>query len=240
MTAIGICDDMIPFTEEMYRRLKQYADAHHCEFEIRIYNSPKELLDAFADGESVEILFLDIEMDGMDGIELGRVLREQERKLLIVYVSGYDQYLRQLFEIEPFGFVQKPVHDGELERILDRALRRLFSARRETFRFQYGKNVMNLLCRDIVYLESSGRRVLVHTETETYAYYDKLDHAQEQLESKGFVRIHKAYLINMEYLEAFQYEKAALRTGVILNISEKYRAAVRSRFWDYLKERDHE
>ena len=97
------------------------------------------------------------------------------------------------------------------------------------------ENVVNLLCRDIVYLESNKRKVIVHTVRGEYEYYHKLDEAEEELLaiSADFVRIHKAYLVNMEHVEAFQYEKLALRDGTILSISEAHRANVRSRFWEW-------
>ncbi|MBQ8640464.1 MAG: response regulator transcription factor [Lachnospiraceae bacterium] len=239
MIGIGVCDDSITFTEEMHRLLCAYEKEHGLDFEIRLYNSAEELLRAMEEKESFELLFLDIEMGGMDGITLGKKLREMVNRVLIVYVSGYDQYLRQLFEVEPFRFCSKPVKKEELYDILERAMERIRSSIRETFRFQYGKNVVNLLCRDILYLESSGRKVVVHTANGSYEYYDKLDHAQALLPSRSFARIHKAYLINMEHVEAFQYEKVAMRDGTILNISEKNRANVRSLFWDYLKEKEH-
>ncbi len=236
MIAVGVCDDQIAFTEYMYRLIGQYAKEKKEEISVKQFNSAEELLKSLEEKESFEILFLDIEMKGMDGIALGKKLREKAYRILIVYVSGYDKYLRQLFEIEPFRFCSKPVDENELFDILDKAIARIRIRSRETFRFQYGKNVVNLLCADISYLESSGRKIIVHSVNGVYEYYDKLDHAEHELAGRRFVRIHKAYLINMDYVEAFQYEKVALRDGTILNISEKNRARVRSIFWDYLKE----
>ena len=170
-----------------------------------------------------------------DGIELGKKLRERSYQTLIIYVSGYDQYMRQLFEAEPFRFLSKPLKQEELENVLDKAFERISRFHRELFTIRFGKNVVNLLCRDIVYLESNKRKVIVHTVRGEYEYYHKLDEAEEELLaiSADFVRIHKAYLVNMEHVEAFQYEKLALRDGTILSISEAHRANVRSRFWEW-------
>lgn len=238
MIAIGVCDDQIAFTEYMYRLLIQYGKEKREEISVKLFNSAEELLKGIEEKESFEILLLDIEMGGMDGIELGKKLREMTSRVLIIYVSGYDKYLRQLFEIEPFRFCSKPVNEKELFEILDKAVVRIKARNREMFRFQYGKNVANLLCADISYLESSGRKIIVHSSNGNYEYYDKLDNAERELAARHFVRIHKAYLINMDHVEAFQYEKVALRDGTILNISEKNRSRVRNMFWDYLKESD--
>ena len=231
---IAICDD----EEEQRTYMKSLVERwlhqtfHHAQ--IREYASSEQFLFEQAD-VMTQILFLDIEMRKMDGIELGKKLRERSYQTLIIYVSGYDQYMRQLFEAEPFRFLSKPLKQEELENVLDKAFERISRFHRELFTIRFGKNVVNLLCRDIVYLESNKRKVIVHTVRGEYEYYHKLDEAEEELLaiSADFVRIHKAYLVNMEHVEAFQYEKLALRDGTILSISEAHRANVRSRFWEW-------
>lgn len=232
-----MCDDCLAFAEQLRSLVLSYAKEHHIELQAETYASAEELFEEIENGAGFEILFLDIEMKGMDGITLGKKLREISYQTLLVYVSGYDQYLRQLFETEPFRFLSKPLKKEELFLVLDKAIERIGRFHRENFTIRFGKNVVNLLCRDIIYLESNKRKLIVHCVRGEYEYYHKLDEAEKELAaiSTDFVRIHKAYLVNMEHVEAFQYEKLALRDGTILSISEIHRADVRSRFWEYLK-----
>lgn len=235
MITCAMCDDELPFAEQLRSLVMAYAKKKRVELQAETFASAEELLEEIENGAGFEILFLDIEMRKMDGIELGKKLRERSYQTLIIYVSGYDQYMRQLFEAEPFRFLSKPLKQEELENVLDKAFERISRFHRELFTIRFGKNVVNLLCRDIVYLESNKRKVIVHTVRREYEYYHKLDEAEEELLaiSADFVRIHKAYLVNMEHVEAFQYEKLALRDGTILSISEAHRANVRSRFWEW-------
>ena len=235
MITCAMCDDELPFAEQLRSLVMAYAKKKRVELQAETFASAEELLEEIENGAGFEILFLDIEMRKMDGIELGKKLRERSYQTLIIYVSGYDQYMRQLFEAEPFRFLSKPLKQEELENVLDKAFERISRFHRELFTIRFGKNVVNLLCRDIVYLESNKRKVNVHTVRGEYEYYHKLDEAEEELLaiSADFVRIHKAYLVNMEHVEAFQYEKLALRDGTILSISEAHRANVRSRFWEW-------
>lgn len=235
MITCAMCDDELPFAEQLRSLVMAYAKKKRVELQAETFASAEELLEEIENGAGFEILFLDIEMRKMDGIELGKKLRERSYQTLIIYVSGYDQYMRQLFEAEPFRFLSKPLKQEELENVLDKAFERISRFHRELFTIRFGKNVVNLLCRDIVYLESNKRKVIVHTVRGEYKYYHKLDEAEEELLaiSADFVRIHKAYLVNMEHVEAFQYEKLALRDGTILSISEAHRANVRSRFWEW-------
>lgn len=240
MVSVAVCDDNLVFAEQLRSWLIQYGKEKREDFFVETYSTAEELLKEIAEGSGYELLFLDIEMKGMDGVELGLRLRELSYQALIIYVSGYDQYMRQLFEAEPFRFLSKPVDRSALFAVLDKAMVRIGRSRRETFTIRFGRNVVNLLCRDILYLESRQRKLIVHCTRGEYEYYHKLDEAQQELEriSSDFVRIHKAYLVNMEHVEAFQYEKLALRDGTILSISEVHRAKVRSRFWEYLREKD--
>ena len=235
MITCAMCDDELPFAEQLRSLVMTYAKKKRVELQAETFASAEELLEEIENGAGFEILFLDIEMRKMDGIELGKKLRERSYQTLIIYVSGYDQYMRQLFEAEPFRFLSKPLKQEELENVLDKAFERISRFHRELFTIRFGKNVVNLLCRDIVYLESNKRKVIVRTVRGEYEYYHKLDEAEEELLaiSADFVRIHKAYLVNMEHVEAFQYEKLALRDGTILSISEAHRANVRSRFWEW-------
>ena len=235
MITCAMCDDELPFAEQLRSLVMAYAKKKRVELQAETFASAEELLEEIENGAGFEILFLDIEMRKMDGIELGKKLRERSYQTLIIYVSGYDQYMRQLFEAEPFRFLSKPLKQEELENVLDKAFERISRFHRELFTIRFGKNVVNLLCRDIVYLESNKRKVIVQTVRGEYEYYHKLDEAEEELLaiSADFVRIHKAYLVNMEHVEAFQYEKLALRDGTIFSISEAHRANVRSRFWEW-------
>lgn len=237
MITCAMCDDDLPFAEQLRELVISYAKEQHIDVQAETFASAEELFSEIEQGAGFEILFLDIEMGKMNGIELGKKLRDLSYQTLLIYVSGYDQYMRQLFETEPFRFLSKPLKRAELFSVLDKAFGRIGRFHREHFTIRFGKNVINLLCRDIVYLESNKRKVIVHTVRGEYEYYQKLDDAQKEIDkiSNDFVRIHKAYLVNMEHVEAFQYEKLALRDGTILSISEVHRANVRSRFWDYLK-----
>ena len=186
MITCAMCDDELPFAEQLRSLVMAYAKKKRLELQAETFASAEELLEEIENGAGFEIL-------------------------------------------------SKPLKQEELENVLDKAFERISRFHRELFTIRFGKNVVNLLCRDIVYLESNKRKVIVHTVRGEYEYYHKLDEAEEELLaiSADFVRIHKAYLVNMEHVEAFQYEKLALRDGTILSISEAHRANVRSRFWEW-------
>ena len=241
LITIAVCDDNLAFAEELTGQILSFAERRHVRVSVEQYSGAEELLKDIEGGAGYMILFLDIEMGRINGLELGLKLREMSYHALLIYVSGYEQYLRQLFECEPFRFLSKPLDSAALARVLEAAFARIEKEKEESFRFQYGRNVISLYCRDILYLESNRRKVIVHSVRGEYEYYEKLDDAAARIMqiSNRFVRIHKAFLVNIDHVEAFQYDKLALRDGTILNISEVNRTQVRNRFWDELgKDRD--
>lgn len=233
MIRVGVCDDDQRFLSQTEDYLSRIQKKYHYEMQTEVYSSGKELLDDFIQGIGFDMVFLDIEMEEMDGIETAKQIRQTDYHLPLIYISSYDSYMKQLFEVEPFRFLQKPLQFEELEAVFLKAVKRVEEQKNSYYRFQVGKSRLQVLCREILYFESDGRKVIVHTASKQYKYYDKLDHVEELMAGYRFIRIHKAYLVNLDNIEAFQYERVALTDGTILNISEKNRSRIRNEFWDY-------
>lgn len=235
MIKIAICDDEPKFVGTIQTYLETIAADYHYEMDIQTYFSGETLIKDYQTGEKFDLIYLDIEMQKMDGIETAKWIRNNDYYVLIVYISSHEEYLRQLFEAEPFRFIQKPVNFDSFLSVFSQAQKRISQQQNNFYCFKFGKNIIKVLCRDILYFESAGRKVIVHTLHKEYAYYDKLNNIEEQLKDSRFIRIHKAYLVNIDNIEAFQYERVALTDGTILNISEKNRPYIRNEFWKYFK-----
>ncbi len=238
MIKIAVCDDDISFTGITQTYLEQISSDYRTELEISVFLSGSALTREYQAGNNFDLIFLDIEMNGMDGIETAKHIREQDYHALIVYISSHDEYLRQLFEAEPFRFLKKPVAYEDLLTVFFQAQKRITAMQNDYFCFRSGKNLMKVFCKDILYFESSGRKVVLHTTQRAYEFYDKLNNIEESLKDFRFVRIHKAYLVNIDNVESFQYERLALTDGTILSISEKNRPRLRNEFWHYFRKGD--
>lgn len=238
MIKIAICDDDPAFVGTTQTYLEKIQSEYHYELEISPYLSGAELMEDYKAGDRFDLIYLDIEMANMDGIETAKQIRTTDYHVLIVYISSHEEYLRQLFEAEPFRFLQKPVSFDNFYPVFLQAERRIAQKQNNFYYFKSKNNLIKVLCKDILYFESSGRKVIVHTVLRSYEYYDKLNVIEEKLKEKRFIRIHKAYLVNIENIEAFQYERIALTDGTILSISEKNRPRIRNEFWNYFHKED--
>lgn len=233
MIKIAVCDDDQRFIGTVVTYLTQLKNKHQYELDIEEYSSGEELIADIEKGIRFDLVYMDIEMKQIDGMDTAAYIREHDDKMLLVYISSHEEYIRKLFETEPFRFLSKPVSIEEFEKVFLKAVQKIHNQKQQCFYFQSGKNLMKVLARDILYFESSGRKVIVHTAKHEYEYYDKLSEVEKKVSDLRFVRIHKAYLVNMDNIEAFQYERVALVDGTILSISEKNRPKIRSQFWEY-------
>lgn len=227
MYNIGICDDGEYVCSSIENMLIQYAQEEDCQVDINIWYTGEGLKDYLAAGSHLDILFLDIELFKMTGIEVGSYIRNQldNMGMQIIYISGKASYAQQLFKTLPLDFLVKPILQQQINDVMDMAVR-IMKKRKERFEFRQGKNYYFVPMGDIVYLGSEGRKVRVVTMKAVFEYYGRLREAAKRL-SEDFIMIHQSYIINKEYVFRYTYEMVELVDGTILTISPANRKFVR-------------
>ncbi|MCI8559053.1 MAG: response regulator transcription factor [Lachnospiraceae bacterium] len=229
MYNIGICDDGENICTSIENMLLQYAQEKNIQVDTNVWYTGESLRDYLVSGGYLDILFLDIELFKMTGIEVGAYIRNQldNMGLQIVYISGKASYAQQLFKTQPLDFLVKPIFKEQVDEVMDMALK-IAKKRNERFEFQQGKDYYYILMGDIVYFESKGRKVKAVTVKAVFEFYGKLKKVAECL-SEDFIVIHQSYIINKEYVFRYTYEMVELVDGTILTISPANRKSVRDR-----------
>lgn len=189
-------------------------------------------------GKKYDLIYLDIEMRQMNGIATAKYIRSIDTTVLLIYVSNYDNYLKELFEVEPFRFMSKPINDKRFYMFLDLAIDRIRSAN-GIYCFRFNKDILTVILRDVIYFESCGSRVHIVLKGKLYKFYKKLDDVEKEISvnySIPFIRIHKSYLVNFQQIRKVGYTEVETKDGRILNISDTYKKDVRARYskllWD--------
>lgn len=224
---ILICDDDPVFCDELERDLEQYEIIHRLEFEILKVFSGEQALDALAQGDW-DVLFMDIEMPTINGVEAGKRVREQLQNysLKIIYVSSRQEYAMDLFKVDTFDFLIKPVAYEELEAVLDKLQKTLD---RNGEMFVYRKKGQAVRCRleDILYFESWLKKTIIVTRQKEDEFYAPLKDIYEELKDKKFFYCHKSILVNYDRVTEFHYDRLVLDNGKELEISQSKRKEVR-------------
>ena len=171
----------------------------------------------------------------MDGISAARQIRRIDRSALLIYVSGYEQYLKELFEVEPFRFLSKPVDGAKFRKYFRDACARIGETE-AYYRFSFNKEIRKVAVRDVVYFESRNRVVHIFmADGSEERFYGRLNAVEKEL-SEGrqeFLRIHQSFLVNYGYIEKMNFSVVTVIFGngkrTALKISEDREKAVRSR-----------
>ena len=229
MYKVGICDDNIAFGSQMEKYLEEYAKREAIPLDIVIFGSGSEYLKYLQAEAPIDILFLDIELEEkINGIFVGKKIRMDLRNEItqIVYVSALEEYAIQLFQNRPFDFLVKPIEAAKIYHVLDN-IYRISGKNSVGFEFQTQNSTYRISYKDILYFQSTGRKINIVMKKEIRTFYGKLNEIEKRIPENVFLRIHKSYLVNKNYVKEFTYEWVKMLNGDVLNISKINRADVR-------------
>lgn len=233
MHNIGICDDGENICSCIENMLLQCAKEKSIQIDTFIWYTGEGLKGYLERGNQLDILFLDIELFQMSGIEVGKFIRNQldNMGMQIVYISGKASYAQQLFKTQPLDFLVKPVTKDQISNVLEVALK-VLNRKNAKFEFRQGKDYYYVPMGDIIYFVSEGRKVKIVTMKDTFEFYGRLRETAGRL-PEDFVIIHKSYIVNKEYIFRYSYETVELVNGVVLTISPANRKQVREKIlWE--------
>lgn len=199
--------------------------------ELQSFRSGKDLLDALTTNR-FDIILLDIDMPGLDGIEVGRRIREMKNGTQIIFVSECESRVFESFEVQPLGFVRKSNFLNDIAAVVRLYIKTCVQEQTsEYMEFETRSGLLNLKIRQIRYIEGSRNYQMLYMEssepTEVKMTMDKLE---ELLEPHGFIRIHKGYLVNSQFIQRIQNTALSLRDGTELPIGRSKMGEVKSKF----------
>ncbi|MCM1273236.1 MAG: LytTR family DNA-binding domain-containing protein [Clostridium sp.] len=224
MLKIGICDDDREFIVQLEELLQKYIEKNRLKAEIQGFTQSRELFQFIENGEMFDILFLDIEIDAVSGIDIGRALRLEYHNdyTQIVFISLRENYALQLFDMRPLNFLVKPVEYKKIEYIMDE-YSRLFNIQNNYFEYQVGKQKYRIDERSILYFQSFGKKTFMVTSTGQKEFYGKLSDAYTRLNGNIFCAVHKSYIINLRYVSEYGNDKIEMTNGDVIPVSRSMR-----------------
>lgn len=233
---IAICDDDLIFASKVETILLEISKKQMIKMNIEVFSDGAELWNDISMGKNVyELLYLDIEMDRINGIEIAKKIRENDTNAILIYISSYDNYFIDLFEVEPFRFIKKPVDNHIFEEYFNKAYERILKDE-VYFEYRFNKVTYKLPINSIIYFESSGRLINIKYKEGNGKFYGKLSNIEKQLKDGKipFLRIHQSYLVNYRYVCKISYSNVILFDGTVLQISEDRQKEIRERYNDLL------
>lgn len=226
MIKLAICDDDVSFSNT----IKQYIDHiksnnSHIEVEIYIFSSGLNMLNCIENGLRFDVVFIDIQMNEINGIQLASKLRKMY-DTIIVFMSVSNNYFVDIFEIKPFGFLSKPIKRFEFEHIFFVIYKHIFNSD-EFYTFKFQKFNLRVKIKDIIYVRSFKRQVIIKCLDKEYMFYGKLSDIYETLKNFDFMFIHKSYLVQYRHIYKINYDYVVMSNGEKFDISERKKKEIR-------------
>lgn len=192
---IGICDDIYDARLMLRAALEQIFEGRGLmSTTVEFSSGERALRWLSAHRGELDVLFLDIKMTGMDGMETAQRIRKADDRLELVFVTSYSDRVFDGYSVGALAYLMKPVKKPQLEPIADRILAKLYQNENSTFFCKYGEVTYRIPYKKILYFYSERRMVTCVTAEREYVFYDKLDHVASRLGGQ-FVRIHQRYLV---------------------------------------------
>lgn len=227
---IGICDDQKEIREMMIEKVKKFCPMG----ETVSYDSGQAVLDA---AQLADILFLDIQMPEMDGMETARRLRKKKPQMILIFVTVTKDYVFQSFDVGAFHYLLKPFDDAKFQEVLQNAVRQYeernagrADAKEERLMVTVKGEHITIPIEDIVYAEVFNRKITIHTMDADIEYYGKMKELEKKV-GEDFYRPHRGYLINFNYVRKYDATTIYLKKGQALMAKQNYQDFVKS----YLK-----
>lgn len=231
MLQIGICDDETTSRETLAGYARQLIQLQGLNFRLLEYASAEQLLAA---PEKPDVLLLDVQMGGMDGVTAAKTLREQGCESIIILVTNYIQYAIDGYEFNAFHFLKKPVEYERFCRVVGEALRLAHRRAHATLAVKCDDGLHQLTVREIAYCETDRGGVILHTPGGALHTRRGIAQLEQQLQAEDFFRCHTAYLVNLAAIERIGAADLTLKDGTVLPVSKhrkkEFREAV-AVFW---------
>lgn len=231
MLQLAVCDDERVFRSDLRKILGTELELCGIDYHISEFTSGEELI-AGLEKADCQILFLDIEMKGIDGVEAARRLRETKRQIEIVFVTSYADFVFQGYEVRALNYILKPYEPEKIAAVLHTALEALDIEAEKYYVIDQRGGSIRVPLSSVKYFSSERRTVHAVTTEREYTFYEKLSDLETELPDT-FVRIHNRYLVHLKYLEAVR-QNTAVVDGEELPVSRSCKSGLSIAFAKYM------
>lgn len=235
MINIAVCDDNPVFLKEIISTIdKVYPDKHS----IFAFSNAQALISHIEDysEDCIDIIVTDIEMPGINGVNMAKSLRPLYPRLQFIFITNYTEYIQDVFTVDPIYYILKPVDPKNLVEALDKAVAAIDAGNRNAVNITSKKKVLRIRHDEIKYAESYKRTILVHELRRNTEALMKLDDFQKML-PPHFIRTHKSYLVNMNMIRSISNNRIELFTGEIIPVAKAKFPEIKKEILHYLGEK---
>lgn len=231
MITIAVCDDDELWRKQIQKNCRDYLNSTGQEYKIIEFQSGEEVLEY--QGDKVLLLFLDIQMQGMTGLEVMEKLRKKDLFWRIVFVSSYEEFRIDTIDLKTLAFFPKPFEELAIIKCLQTAIRENNENIAITVRGIQGD--CDVKIDEILYVQAQKNYVDIHLQNVDFTGYDSIGYMDDKLRGTTILRVHKSYLINLQYVVSINRDEAKMTNGVRIPVGRTYYPKLKKAYSSFLR-----
>lgn len=216
---VAICDDEVEFMDDLQTKLIQYSNEKDMHFHIFRFESGNKFMNYYMTHKDFDIIFLDIKMPEMNGIELAQTLRSRGDKVSIIFLTSLIQYALDGYRVCALRYLLKPLSYRKLCRELNDVFNEIENTINDFFIVKNDNGVYKIYMKNILYIETYERNTLIHLKDKKVLSYKSLKYYEEYLD-KRFFRCHSGYLVNMSEINVVEKFQIYISNGDLIPLSK--------------------
>ncbi len=228
---VVICEDNATSSDVLENYVKRWSHRNGCFTEVYIYSSAEQFLLSEEDTDNIDLIFIDIIMGDMTGIDLAHKLRDSGYLGQIVFATDMREYVFEGYNVSALNYLLKPVSYEKCASLLDRV--REFMSERRFYICKLQDKSVKIPCEEILYVEMDSHYAKINTLKGQYTIRSTITSVFNELDDNMFVRCHKSFIINIRHVMSVSKKAATLSSGDIIDLGRKYVKDVNDRFVKY-------
>lgn len=238
MIRIALCEDEKPQLEYITELINRYAKENHKTFQIDAYTSAEQFLFKQEDEEPYDLFILDIQLGQMSGMDLAKKIREKDKDVRIIFLTGLKDYAIEGYEVGAVRYLLKPVQEQVLFELLSKFSDEIETEEIKYFLYQASGYTKRIPLSDIYYIESEGHYVNIHTAKENNRWKTSLSSVIENFEKKDFAMVRRGLYANVSHIERIGRTECILDNGETLPVSRSGYRELNQAFIAYYQDKE--
>ena len=230
---ILICDDEQQYVDELKIHIENFMQSRVADFTIDTANNPQAVADS---NEIYQLAFLDIQMDELNGISLAKTLKERNCKIVIFFVTSYNDYQDEAMDLRAFRFFEKPFNVERLYSGLEKAMEYIDESYVDFYVWTDNEH-KQILVDDVIYVERGNRQVTLVTTQGNFTTRETFDEWCAILQNSFFYRVHKSFIVNLHYVTGYKYSELFVQNNVRIPIASRRQTDFHKFWFAYLRRR---
>lgn len=231
---IAICDDEKVQVELLKKYVKNWGTKNNLKVNIECFYSGESFEFSWSMDKKYNILLLDIEMSGINGVDLAKKIRTEDNLLNIVFITAISDYIGEGYEVDAINYLIKPIEETQLYKCLDKSLKKIYMEEKILLIDVEGE-ITRIKEKDIIYIEAFSHSIDIYTIDGKYTTRKNIGVMEKELDEKGFIRCHRSYIVGLQHIKRIGKTDIELDNKDTVPVSRRLYSKVNKEFIRYFR-----